>query len=62
MGARDYMPTTDAGFDIFQDNFIKGVQPFVTLWEIPTVEFNKVQSGIYFCKSGNRVKRLNLIR
>ncbi len=37
---RDYIPESDAGFDIFQDNFIKGVQPKLMLWGIPTTEFS----------------------
>ena len=40
----DYMPTSDAGFDIFQDNFINGVQPKLMLWGIPTTEFNALTS------------------
>ncbi len=35
----DYIPRSDAGFDIFQDNFINGVQPKLMLWGIPNTEF-----------------------
>jgi len=39
MGARDYMPTGDAAFDIFQLNLMSIVQPKLTTWSIPTTEF-----------------------
>ena len=39
MGARDYMPTKDESFDVFQSNFIASVQPNLITWSIPTTEF-----------------------
>ncbi|MBI4723455.1 MAG: hypothetical protein HY769_10775 [Candidatus Stahlbacteria bacterium] len=42
MGARDYMPTTDAGFDAFQATFINKVQPKLGAWSIPVAEFNQL--------------------
>ena len=35
----DFIPQTDAGFDIFQSNFIASVQPKLITWSIPTTEF-----------------------
>jgi len=40
MGARDYMPTGDAAFDIFQLNLMNIVQPKLATWNIPTTEFS----------------------
>ncbi|MGB9562012.1 MAG: hypothetical protein ACPL6C_04275 [bacterium] len=36
----DYIPRTDAGFDIFQANFIALVQPKLATWGIPATEFD----------------------
>jgi len=36
----DYIPRTDAGFDIFQSNFMGLVQPKLATWSIPTTEFS----------------------
>ncbi len=40
----DYMPSSDAGFDIFQSNFIGGVQPKLAVWGIPTADFTALVS------------------
>ena len=40
--ARDFIPRSDEGFDIWQDNFIVGVQPNLSAWGIPTAEFHKL--------------------
>ena len=36
---RDYIPPSDAGFDIFQNNFYDGVQPNLVAWGIPTANW-----------------------
>jgi len=36
---RDYIPPSDAGFDIFQNNFYNGVQPNLVAWGIPTANW-----------------------
>lgn len=40
----DYIPTTDEGFDTFQDNFIAGVQPNLAAWEIPNADFDALET------------------
>ena len=35
----DYIPRADAGFDIFQANFMPYVQPKLATWSIPSAEF-----------------------
>ena len=40
---KDYIPQSDADFDIFQDNFIAGVQPNLGDWDIPNAEFSALQ-------------------
>ena len=40
----DYIPASDAGFDIFQSNFIKGVQPKLSAWGIPTAVFTALRN------------------
>ena len=37
---KDYIPTKDADFDVFQDNFMNGVQPRIVDWGIPQTEFD----------------------
>ena len=44
MYGRDYIPRSDGGFDIFQSNFIKGVQPKLTAWGIPPADFTALVS------------------
>ena len=39
-----------------------GVGKHEVIWDGTDLMGNKVHSGIYFCKTGNRVKRLNLVR
>jgi len=40
METKDYIPTTDKGFDTFQDDLIKGVLPNLSTWKIPQEEFD----------------------
>jgi len=39
----DYLPASDADFDIFQDNFMKKVEPKLEDWEIPEAKFTALQ-------------------
>jgi len=40
----DYLPRTDANFDIFQDNFMGKVQPKLAAWGIPVADFTALQA------------------
>ena len=42
--AKDYIPRSDGGFDIFQSNFISGVNPNLAAWGIPTADFSRLVS------------------
>ncbi len=44
MGGKSYIPASDAGFDIWQNNFIDGVQPNLMMWGIPTTVFTALMS------------------
>ena len=43
MGAQDYIPNADSKFDIFQNNFMHGVEPKLGDWEIPNDAFDSLE-------------------